>query len=60
MGTINSKTFGSSFREWKFYQFELNKLRQINWMDCPSCEQKQHSVHIDGNMKLYGYKSAGM
>ena len=32
MGTVNSKTFGSSFREWKFYQFELNKVRQINYM----------------------------
>jgi hypothetical protein len=29
-------------------------------MECPACEQQQHSVHIDGNMKLYRYKSAGM
>ncbi|XP_028412158.1 uncharacterized protein LOC114534881, partial [Dendronephthya gigantea] len=60
MGTINSKTFGSSFREWKYCQYELNKLRHINWMECPACEQQQHSVHMDGNMKLYRYKSAGM
>ena len=46
MGTINSKTFGTSFREWKFCQFELNRLRQINWMECPACEHQQHSVHI--------------
>ncbi|XP_028410581.1 uncharacterized protein LOC114533276 isoform X3 [Dendronephthya gigantea] len=60
MGTINSKTFGSSFREWKYCQYELNKLRHINWMECPACEQQQHSVHMDGNMKLYRYKSAGI
>lgn len=49
-----------SFKEWKYCQVELDKLRCIDWMECPSCSQHQHSVHVDGNMKLYRFKSAGM
>ena len=41
-----------------FCQFELKRLRQINWMECPHFSE--HSVHMDGNMRLYRYKSAGM
>ena len=58
--TINATAFGVSFKEWKFCQFELDKLRHINWMKCPACDDHQHSVHMDGNMKLYRFKSAGM
>ena len=56
---INSATFGTSFKEWEFCQYELDRLRKINWMACPACEDCQHSVHVDGNMKLYRFTSAG-
>ena len=28
-------------------------------MECPACALYQHSCHVDGNMKLYRYKSSG-
>lgn len=57
--TINSTTFSRSFREWKFCQHELVKLQRLDWMKCPPCTVDQHSCHVDGNMKLYRYKSPG-
>lgn len=58
MPTINATAFNISFKEWKFCQFELDKLRCLDWMECPACSDCQHSVHVDGNMKLYRFKSA--
>ena len=55
---INAATFGMSFKEWKFCQFEIDRLRNINLMECPACEGCQQSVHVDGNMKLYRFKTA--
>ena len=60
VATVNATAFRVSFKEWKYCQFELDKLRCIDWMECPSCSQHQRSVHVDGNMKLYRFKSAGM
>lgn len=48
-----------TFKEWKYCQHELNILRHMDWMKCPACNDFQHSVHVDGNMKLYRFKSAG-
>ncbi|KAK3745571.1 hypothetical protein QZH41_009877, partial [Actinostola sp. cb2023] len=57
---INSTAFTRSFKEWKFCQHELNLLSYQDWMKCPPCSISQHSCHVDGNMKLYRYKSSGM
>ena len=58
-GPINVSTFSRSFREWKYCQHEIDMLMHKDWMVCPPCHLDQHSVHIDGNMKLYRYNSAG-
>lgn len=60
IATINCKTFGTAFKEWKFCQYKLDEICLMDWMKCPPCEESQHSVHVDGNMKLYCFKSAGM
>ncbi|XP_032232016.2 uncharacterized protein LOC116605656 isoform X1 [Nematostella vectensis] len=57
--TINASTFRTSFQEWKYLQFEINSICHMDWMQCPACSDDQHSVHVDGNMKLYRFKSAG-
>ena len=59
IATINALTFGTAFKEWKFFQYELDRLRFIDWMTCPVCDIAQHSVHVDGNMKLYRFESPG-
>ncbi|CAH3160482.1 unnamed protein product [Porites evermanni] len=57
--TISHATFSRSFKEWKFCQFELEGLQGLDWVKCPTCSIFQHSCHVDGNMKLYRYKSSG-
>ncbi|XP_048586080.1 uncharacterized protein LOC116618382 isoform X3 [Nematostella vectensis] len=59
VGTVNSQTFRTAFREWKYCQFEIDKIRQLDWMTCPACDDLPHSMHVDGNMKLYRFASAG-
>ena len=59
IGTINISTFSRSFKEWKFCNFELDQLQMKDWMKCPPCTIQQHSAHVDGNMKLYRFKTAG-
>ncbi|XP_028403336.1 uncharacterized protein LOC114526041 [Dendronephthya gigantea] len=59
VATINMNTFSRSFKEWKFCTFEMELLQQKNWMECPPCTISQHSGHVDGNMKLYRFRSAG-
>lgn len=52
VGIINKTTFKTAFKEWKFCLYELDQLRKFNWMECPACDEKLHSVHVDGNMKF--------
>lgn len=59
VGVINDTAFSSAFKEWKFCSHEINKLQFKDLMVCPTCATYQHSVHVDGNAKLYRYKSAG-
>ena len=35
---MNSKTFGIAFKEWTFSQYELDVLRKMDLMECPSCK----------------------
>ena len=64
---LKSLTIFSS-RQGKFHQSIFHKHSKIgilyliekkNWLKCPCCSINQHSCHIDGNMKLYRYKSSG-
>ena len=59
VGVINDTAFSSAFKEWKFCTHEFNLLQFKDLMVCPTCSTYQHSVHVDGNAKLYRYKSAG-
>ena len=58
-GVINSSTFHKAFQEWKYAQYEIHQLKAMDWMVCPPCAMHQHSGHVDGNLKLYRFKSAG-
>ncbi|XP_046861275.1 uncharacterized protein LOC124454529 [Xenia sp. Carnegie-2017] len=58
-GSINPRTFTKAFREWKYFNYEVEKAQGKEWMFCPSCSSNQHSCHVDGNMKLYRYKHSG-
>ena len=57
--TITSSIFSKSFKEWKYCQYEIRNIKLTNFMECPCCTVSQHSCHVDGNCKLYRFKSAG-
>ena len=59
VGVINDTAFSIAFKEWKFCRHELDVLQSKDFMECPTCAVFQHSAHVDGNAKLYRYKSAG-
>lgn len=56
---ISCTLFTRTYREWKYGQHELEKLMKIPIFSCPACNGKQHSCHVDGNSKLYRYKTSG-
>ena len=53
--TIDSVTFLKAFEEYRYCQMELLHLGRQKLFDCPACFRHQHSVHVDGNRKLYRY-----
>ena len=54
-GTINPVTFSKSFEEWRYCQYEIKKMKGDPLFECLCCVPQQHSVHVDGNRKLYRY-----
>ncbi|XP_066918229.1 uncharacterized protein, partial [Clytia hemisphaerica] len=58
MGKITPTIFSTSFKEWCFCQHQIERIQKKNWMQCPSCTFDQHSCHVDGNCKLYRYRSS--
>ena len=40
--------FTKAYSEWRYYQYEMNKLKKESIFDYPACYKEQHSVHIDG------------
>ncbi|XP_064390969.1 uncharacterized protein LOC135338816 isoform X2 [Halichondria panicea] len=55
VGSLNPATFGKAFREWRYSKFSIGELKHSPLFDCPCCTPEQHSVHFDGNKKLYRY-----
>ena len=48
-------TFSRAFQEWRNCQYEISKQKKEPLFVCPACDASQHSVHIDGNKKLYRF-----
>uniref|UniRef100_A0A7M5WXJ8 CxC3 like cysteine cluster domain-containing protein n=2 Tax=Clytia hemisphaerica TaxID=252671 RepID=A0A7M5WXJ8_9CNID len=58
-GKITPAIFSMAFKEWCFCQHKIHILQKKKWIECPSCTHVQHSCHVDGNCKLYRYRSSG-
>ena len=54
-GTVNPATFSKAFNEWRYFNFEIQRYKGLDGFVCPCCQDHQHSVHVDGNKKLYRY-----
>ena len=58
-GDINQDRFAKAYAEWSYMTFAAQKLAGRDPMICPACGPQPPCIHIDGNAKLYRYKSAG-
>ena len=54
-GMVNPATFSKAFNEWRYFNFEIQRYKGLDGFVCPCCQDQQHSVHVDGNKKLYHY-----
>jgi hypothetical protein len=57
VGCINTYSFSKAFNKGQYYQCEHGLIQWLPYFTCPSCFADQHSVHLDGNKKLYWYSS---
>ena len=48
-----------AYAEWSYIQYEMDRLMGSDYGVCEACGPKPHCIHIDGNFKLYRYRSAG-
>ena len=48
-----------AFREWTCLKFELQGLQGFDYLECEACGSEPRCVHLDGNAKLYRYRSSG-
>lgn len=46
-----------SFLEWIYAKFEVERLSQVQHFQCPACTPSMLAVAVDGNRKLYRFKT---
>ncbi|XP_029916449.1 uncharacterized protein LOC115365531 [Myripristis murdjan] len=56
-GKICGDTMQKSFLEWSYAKFEVERLSQVHHFQCPACTPSMLAVAVDGNRKLYRFKS---
>ncbi|KAK0149829.1 hypothetical protein N1851_009422 [Merluccius polli] len=56
-GMICGDTMQRAFLEWAYAKFEVDKLSQVQHFQCPACTPSMLAVAVDGNRKLYRFKS---
>ncbi|XP_043246029.1 uncharacterized protein LOC122393759 isoform X2 [Amphibalanus amphitrite] len=58
-GPVDLERLEKAFTEWTCVQFELQGLQGSDYMECEACGADPKCVHLDGNAKLYRYRSSG-
>lgn len=54
---MKQDVFNYTFSEWRRQESKFfETLSGGELFVCPACDDAPHTVHIDGNMKLYRYK----
>ncbi|CAB1459566.1 unnamed protein product [Pleuronectes platessa] len=56
-GKICGDTMQKAFLEWTYTKFEVEKLSQVQHFRYPACKPSMLAVAVDGNRKLYRFKS---
>ncbi|KAK9908751.1 hypothetical protein WJX75_002335 [Coccomyxa subellipsoidea] len=52
---IREEHVQDAYREWRCNEWEMDRAGLLSSTECPCCSKEQHSIHSDGNMKLYIY-----
>ena len=58
-GTVDLLRLQKAFTEWTCLKFELQGLQGSDYMECEACGTEPRCIHLDGNAKLYRYRSSG-
>lgn len=45
--------------EWRHWESRYYEEVAGDLFHCPACQDQPHTIHIDGNAKLFRYKAAG-
>ncbi|KAM8851628.1 uncharacterized protein ACB058_010793 [Synchiropus picturatus] len=56
-GKICGDTMQKSFLEWSYAKCEVERLSEVDELRCPVCTPSMLAVSVDGNRKLYRFKS---
>ncbi|XP_032391834.1 uncharacterized protein LOC116701895 [Etheostoma spectabile] len=56
-GKLSSDSFQKSFFEWAAVQYEVDAICKEEQFSCPACTPAMLAVSVDGNRKLYRFKS---
>ncbi|XP_023816114.1 uncharacterized protein LOC111948256 isoform X1 [Oryzias latipes] len=56
-GKICGDTMQKSFLEWSYAKFEVERLSLVHHFKCPACTPSMLAVAVDGNRKLYRFRS---
>ncbi|XP_043227996.1 uncharacterized protein LOC122384523 [Amphibalanus amphitrite] len=56
---VDPERFQKAYSEWSYMVFEARRVVGHEDFQCHACGPKPMCVHVDGNGKLYRFKSAG-
>lgn len=56
---VDPERFQKAYSEWSYMEFEARRVVGYQDFQCDACGPVPMCVHVDGNAKLYRFKSAG-
>jgi hypothetical protein len=52
---IKQDAFNYAMTEWRQQELRYLQATTCNLHNCPSCQESPHTIHLDGNAKLFRY-----
>lgn len=56
---IKQDVLNFTIAEWRKQEVLFYESMTGGLFHCPACQDEPHTIHIDGNAKLFRYKAAG-
>ena len=58
-GPVDFERLQKAYTEWSCLRFEMRRMVSSDDMSCEACGPEPQLIHLDGNAKLYRYRSSG-